>query len=111
MDSITIQFDQSINVSLQVGDTVYFTDDENGEDIQLIGNVTLINQNLNSIDVNTEANLPRPVMGKSFIMFSKDNTTNINAVTGYYAAVQLKNNNTKKIELYTVGSEAFTSSY
>jgi|TARA_R110000787_G_scaffold140136_1_gene253740 hypothetical protein len=110
MDSITILFSQALNVSLQVGDIAYYTDDANGVAIQKIGAVTSIDYSLNSITCSIEPSQPRPTLGVSFILFSKDNSTNINALTGYYAIAQYKNNNTKRAELYTVASEIFISS-
>ena len=37
MDEITLIFPEPIQVSVQVGDTAYFTDDPNGKIISLIG--------------------------------------------------------------------------
>ena len=42
MASITLTFPQPLNVSVQIGDTAYFTNDINGNDIQKIGIITAI---------------------------------------------------------------------
>ena len=49
MDSITLTFPEAIQVSVQIGDTAYFTNDVNGVDIKEIGVVTAIDYTLNRI--------------------------------------------------------------
>ena len=68
MDSITLAFPQSLNVSMQIGDTAYYTNDLNGKDIVQIGVITSISSN--SIDVDIPNNVVRPLL-TSFILFSK----------------------------------------
>mgnify|MGYP000877745918 CR=1 FL=1 len=107
MDSITLTFPNPINVSVQVGDTAYYTNDLNGTTIVLIGTITAVT--MYSITVDTLASAIRPTL-TSFILFSKTNETNVNSVTGYYAEVQLRNDSTKIAEMYSVASEVFVSS-
>ena len=40
MDSITLTFPKPLNVSVQIGDTAYYTNDLNGETITQIGEIT-----------------------------------------------------------------------
>ena len=45
-----------------------------------------------------------------YIMFEKDKQVNSSSLIGYYANVKLTNNSTKKIELFSLGSEVSESS-
>lgn len=45
-----------------------------------------------------------------FIMFGKDKSVNTASLVGYYANVKFVNNSTKKVELFSVGSEVAESS-
>lgn len=107
MDSITLTFPNPINVSVQVGDTAYYTNDLNGTTIVLIGVITAVTTY--SITVDTLASAIRPTL-TSFILFSKTNETNVNSITGYYAEVQFRNDTFNKAELFSVASEVFVSS-
>ena len=68
MDSITLTFPQTLNVSIQIGDTAYYTNDLNGNAIVQIGAVT--NVLPSSIVVDIPNNVVRPLL-TSFILFSK----------------------------------------
>ena len=107
IQSITLTFPDPINVSAQVGDTVYYTNDENGDLIVEIGVITSISTY--TIVANILSTTPRPD-NSSFILFSKTNSTNISGLRGYYAEAQFRNDSYQKIELYSVGSEIFISS-
>ena len=48
MDQITLTFPNPLNVSIQVGDTTYYSNDVNGADIQVMGLITAINRASNS---------------------------------------------------------------
>ena len=107
MDSITLTFPQSLNVSIQIGDTAYYTNDLNGQDIVQIGAIT--GMSLNTIDVDIPSNVVRPLL-TSFILFSKTNSANQGNLKGYYLEVTFANDSNKKAELFSVGSEIFESS-
>lgn len=107
MDSITLTFPKPLNVSVQIGDTAYYTNDLNGETITQIGEITDVG--VYSIDCNISPSTPRPT-NTSFILFSKTNAANISGLTGYFAEAVFKNDSTDKIELFSVGSEIFESS-
>jgi len=109
MDSITLIFPEPIQVSVQVGDTAYFTNDPNGEIIKQIGIVVAIDYSSNSITCEIRPAAERPSL-TSFILFSKTNSTNINSLTGYYLNAQLKNNSIGYAEMFSVGTEVFESS-
>lgn len=109
MDSITLTFPESIQVSVQIGDTAYFTNDVNGVDIQEIGSITAIDYGNNSITCNIPVDAIRPLT-TSFILFSKTSEVNTNSLTGYYLYTQLRNNSTDYAEIFSVGTEIFESS-
>lgn len=109
MDSITLTFPQTLNVSIQVGDTAYYSNDVNGVDIQVIGLITAINRASNSVTTEIDPNVTRPTL-TSFILFSKTASVNTNGLKGYYAEMQFKNDSTTYAELFSVGSEIFISS-
>ena len=123
MPTCTIDFGELIqfNVSLQVGDIVYYcpsiitggfpTGDFNN--ITELGplldppfQVVLGNSQLNCW---IEASTQPPLIG-DFIMFSKDNKANLNSLLGYVAEVEFRNNSTEEAELFRVGAEISESS-
>ena len=107
MDSITLTFLNPLNVSVQIGDTVYYSNDVNGKIIVLMGAITAITTC--SITCNIGASTIRPDEN-SFILFSKTAIANTNGLKGYYAEMQFKNNSEGPVELFSVGSEIFESS-
>lgn len=109
MDSITLTFPEPIQVSVQIGDTTYFTNDINGVDIKEIGVITAIDYNTNSITCDISPTAERPLT-TSFILFSKTSEVNTNSLTGYYLYSQLRNNSKDYAEIFSVGTEIFESS-
>lgn len=109
MDSITLTFPQSLNVSIQIGDTTYYSNDINGVDIQVMGLITAIDRALNTITTEIGANTIRPTL-TSFILFSKTASVNTNGLKGYYAEMQFKNDSVDYAELFSVGSDILVSS-
>jgi hypothetical protein len=107
MDSITLNFTKPLNVSVQVGDTAYYTNDVNGKDISVIGLVTAVTSN--SVVAEISPSKIRPTTS-SFILFSKTAKVNTSNLKGYYAEMQFKNDSTDYSELFLVGSEIFESS-
>jgi hypothetical protein len=107
MDSITLTFLQSLNTSVQIGDTVYYTNDINGKDIKVIGLITALTAT--SITAEISPSQIRPVL-TSFILFSKTASVNTNSLKGYYAEMQFKNDSVDYAELFLVGSQVFESS-
>jgi len=108
MDSITLIFPQPLNVSVQIGDTAYYSNDVNGETIIEIGEITAVTAN--SITANIGPSTPRPTIPTSFILFSKTANVNTNGLKGYYAEMQFKNDTESYAELFAVGSEIVESS-
>tara|TARA_R100000541_G_scaffold45556_1_gene52542 strand:- start:494 stop:856 length:363 start_codon:yes stop_codon:yes gene_type:complete len=119
MPLITIGFNQSINVSVQVGDLAWYVptnlqgvqgnqyNTNDTDKILLIGPITNITGNTLTID--QPISQPPPAT-TDFIMFSKDNRANVSGILGYYARVKFVNDSKDKIELFAVASEIFESS-
>ena len=107
MDEITLEFPMPLNVSVQIGDTAYYTDNLNGREIVQIGIIT--NIGANTITAQIPSSTIRPTL-TSFILFSKTNLANTSGLKGYYMETTFKNDSTEKIELFSVGSEIFESS-
>ncbi len=105
-----IYFDEKINYSLQLGDTVYYAQtDSYGvlSEPQLAGKlVGLPNNGAIIIDVNTGTTIP----SNSFILFSKPIQINESSVKGYYADVTLENHSNKRAELFALSSDVVPSS-
>ena len=127
MPSITVNFNNELNESVQLGDTLYYVnpasetmqgDHEssgtqtpilNSGTIVEVGEITTINYVTGVITANIANSTALPT-GTSFFLFSKDNRVNMASLLGYYAEVEMSNNSTIKAELFSVGSEAFESS-
>mgnify|MGYP003142908534 FL=1 len=106
MPSLTLTFANKINDSLQVGDTLYYTN--NGTDVIEMGVVTSpLSTTQIQLTVATTLVLPTT---NSFILFSKDNKANLSSLVGYFAEVELTNDSTSSAELFTVSAEMVESS-
>jgi hypothetical protein len=109
MDQITLTFSHPIQVSVQIGDILYYTNDPMGTTVVKIGDVVSINYGNNTIVCNIASETVRPT-STSFILFTKDNKVNTSGIVGYFAEVELRNDSVKKAELFSVASEIFESS-
>jgi hypothetical protein len=113
MAALTMTFTERINVSLQVGDIVYYANTTSvggfneSETIVEMGSCIAVTDF--TIECNIDNSTPRPTVD-SFIMFSKDMRVSTSGLTGYYAEVEMKNNSNTKSELFSVGSEVVASS-
>ncbi len=122
---ITLKFDNPFNHSLQVGDTIWYTDTLSSggystaskDTVNKLGTVEFISNQYRAYQLKVSVPAPQgtttvtpPLNIGAFIMFSKNNIINLGDVSGYYAEVKLENNSTEKIELFAVGSEISQSS-
>ena len=122
---ITLRFENAFNHSLQIGDTVWYVDTAqsggynvaNKDSVNKLGTVELISNQYQAYELKISRPAPfgqvtitPPINNSSFLMFSKNNIVNLGDVSGYFADVKLENNSTKKIELFSVGSEISESS-
>jgi len=118
MSDITLVFSSKINSSVQIGDTAYYckTSTEDGfetadNNITLIGLITSINQDTNTIVCNadpfTASSIPPD---SSFIMFSKDNAVNMSSPLGYFGQAKFVNDSIVKGEIFTTACDIEESS-
>jgi len=129
-----MEFENPVNTSLQVGDTIYFQNNTTqthaggfnviqNEDIVKYGRV--INRTEYTITVaevgspyyttgigSLNGNWPSVDMVRhgEFILFTKNQVVNTSGLLGYYADVKFKNDSTSKVELFSVSSEVNVSS-
>ena len=121
MPNITITFSFPINVSVQVGDTAYYTSNttplgthihsDQNEIIQ-IGDIISINRITNTIVCDWDPSPATALYPNSddFIMFSKDNKVNLSSLLGYYSLIKLRNDSKTKAEIFSVGADFIESS-
>lgn len=111
MAVITMTFAKNINVSVQVGDMVYvcYVTTATGAVASPIELGTCTAVTATTLSCNIPTGTARPAT-TDFIMFSKDNKGNLSSIDGYYAEVEMKNDDTVAVELFAVGSEFFESS-
>tara|TARA_R110000772_G_C13221917_1_gene431941 strand:+ start:688 stop:1044 length:357 start_codon:yes stop_codon:yes gene_type:complete len=117
MASITINFAQNINNSLQVGDTVYYCSPQASpggfqvnntlDDIIKMGDCILVSSN--SIVVDCADNVTAPA-ASDFVLFSKDNSAELSSIIGYFAEVKFVSNSTTESELFGISVEVSESS-
>ena len=124
-----LTFNSDINVSLQVGDIIYYSPTASVGQFNTINSPNTIitfgvctaiynegNPFLNiapySILVlydNSNPNTPPPIIS-DYIMFSKNKEVESTSLKGYFAEIELVNYSTDKVELFSVGSEVSESS-
>lgn len=109
MSTITLQFPNPLNESVQVGDTAYYTNDPNGTNLIILGTIEGILRSINKITVDI-GTIDTAVTTSSFILFSKTALVNTSGIKGYYAEAQFRNDSTDYAELFLAGSEIFESS-
>ena len=112
-----MEFDSPINVSLQVGDTIYYQNSNPSNHPSTVaanqivgfGTVTEITEFTITVDETVFGN-PKDPYADMFILFTKNNNINSSSLLGYYADVKFENDSLEKIELFSVGSEITQSS-
>lgn len=123
MPTITLNFNHTVNPSPQIGDNAWYIPSvailpEGGFDTssstpQTLGVITNISQGLNntSIAVTNPDNATIASVLNGFFMYSRDQQSNISSIKGYYAELNMINDDiTRDIELFRVGVEASESS-
>jgi len=122
IQNISLSF-SSVNVSAQIGDTVYWTPPSNGGGMTggfntselvntaYLGVIKAINGNSIVVEYNSDPpHAGAPPVG-SFISFAKDKSINTSSLLGYYASVKFVNNSKKtNVELFSVGAGVSQSS-
>ena len=107
-------FSQTINSSVQVGDTLYYVStqvvgifDVANPITTMIGEIIAIEESTDeqtgitttTISANINDETTPPVDG-DFLFFSKDNIANLTSILGYYGKARFKNNSREKAELF-----------
>ena len=108
--AITLTFPSAVNVSLQIGDTLYYAGAN--DTVIEIGLVTAIAIQANgTVVVTAQINVATvPPGNSSYIFFTKEAIGNTSNLKGYYAEAQFRNDKTTEVELLCDGSEIFESS-
>tara|TARA_R110002020_G_scaffold411998_2_gene621572 strand:+ start:399 stop:743 length:345 start_codon:yes stop_codon:yes gene_type:complete len=113
MPTVNLTFSNNINVSVQVGDMIYYspttptgTHDTAGTIIEL-GDVASISGN--TIVVNYQVGTVLPT-ASDFIMFTKDRSANMSSLLGYFAEFRIVNNSKDSAEMYSVSVDVTDSS-
>tara|TARA_Y100001963_G_scaffold43438_1_gene60861 strand:+ start:797 stop:1174 length:378 start_codon:yes stop_codon:yes gene_type:complete len=114
MPIMEFPFSQTINSSVQIGDTLYYVSTESVGVFNvatpittMIGVITNIEEvedeetNIMTtvISANIDDETPPPQDG-DFLFFSKDNVANLTSILGYYGKAKFKNNSREKAELF-----------
>ncbi len=110
----TINFNENINESVQVGDELYYLVPPSTTPIKAGPSeadcvITSVGEKHIEVDI-LETGLSA---SNSFFMFLKpeyNGYTNVSSLKGYYAEVKMSNISTSKQELFAVGSEVTVSS-
>ena len=105
MALITLETTFTKNISLQIGDQIYYLRTDG--DVDRIGPVQSIGDNYIVCEI--EGNLSQ-LTNSSYIFFGKDNSKNLSGLLGYFAEVNLKNESKDHAELFAINSEIFISS-
>jgi len=113
MPTTTLSFNNNINVSVQIGDIIYYSPTtttgnfNTTTNIVLLGDVTDISGNTITVEYTSGTALPS---AGDFIMFAKDRTVNMSTLLGYFAKFRIKNNSTEKSEMYSISVDVVPSS-
>ena len=100
---IVINFAKDINVSTQVGDTLYYHRGNVSTTIGLIQSLTS-----NSITAENAGNVT--LESNDFLFVTKPTSISTSGLTGYYSTIVMTNTSAEKRELFAVNTEAFISS-
>ena len=102
MPFVTLTFQNTINVSCEIGDSIYFCNTSTlGSHTHVLSNDVIV------VDTGTLQLVPTV---NDYIMFSKDNAANLSSIVGYFAEVKFVNDSNTEAELFAISSEIFESS-
>tara|TARA_R100000988_G_scaffold35025_1_gene17644 strand:+ start:2842 stop:3210 length:369 start_codon:yes stop_codon:yes gene_type:complete len=121
MAAASITFQKPINVSIQVGDLVFYTltnvlnnfnVSTTGNNVVFVGEINSITETLSSVVISCDPGiLPRSI-SNAFFMFRKNNVVNTDGIKGYFAEVTMLNNDStnNRVELFATSAEVQESS-
>lgn len=114
------------NISLAIGDTLYYTfiqssaddvfessdNNEGQSDIIELGTINNIAPQGSAfiLLINEVPNIDLSQLVGAFLLFSKDNQFELSSIVGYYNSIRLKNNSKEKAELFAVSVDVTESS-
>jgi|TARA_R110002167_G_scaffold24849_5_gene86944 hypothetical protein len=107
-----ITFNNPINSSLQLGDTIHYSSAQAGPTLvepQTFGPVVEIVKDFNYIIVEQDVT-SFDFTNQDYVFFSKNISVNESSIKGYHANVTMENNSNTKSELFAVSSEVTISS-
>ena len=106
-----IEFDDSINSSLQIGDAVYVSSVLAGGIVsEPVRAEVVIDIGSHYVVINKDNAAPPIISNGDFISFAKDIRVNESSLKGYYADVTFENSSNTKTELFAISSEVVPSS-
>jgi len=111
MAQTKINFSNTINSSLQVGDIAYVSEIlSNGitKEPEYVGKIVSVTPSY--IIVDKDITTPPVILDGEFVLFSKSTEVNDSSLKGYFADVTFKNYSSEYAELYSISSEVTTSS-
>ena len=120
LDEVVITFDEDINSSLSLNDTIHYVTAANIGDGDVIDSTNLVEYNLPIVSISKNTitvghddtqTTPDPIFEQGdFVLFKKDSLINKSGVIGYYAEATFKNSAKNKAELFSASSEINESS-
>ena len=120
LDRVVITFDEDINASLSLNDTIHYVAAANIGDGDVIDSANLteyarpiksIGKNTITVEHDNTQTIPDPIFEQGdFVLFKKDSLINKSGVIGYYAEATFKNSAKNKAELFSASSEINESS-
>jgi hypothetical protein len=105
----TVRFGYKINVSVGIGDTIYFLTNSVGAN-QLFGTVASISADRLTMTVTLTGPTPPIASPPDYLFAAKDAEIGTSGLIGYYAKIDLSTTGSGKNELFAIGSETFISS-
>ena len=120
LGEVVITFDEDINTSLSLNDTIHYVtatnigngnviDSDDLEEYSL--EIKSIGKNTITVGHDTGTNPPAAIFEEGdFVLFKKNSNINKSGVTGYYAEATFTNNAKDKAELFSVSSQINESS-
>ena len=120
LDEVVITFDEDINTSLSLNDTIHYVVEASIGDGDVIDSASLveytspiksIGKNTITVGHDTGTNPPATIFEQGdFVLFKKNSNINKSGVIGYYAEVTFGNSAKDKAELFSASSQINESS-
>ena len=113
MPTTDLTFSNDINVSVQIGDIIYYSPTTTTGIHNTAGTIVelgyVISISGNTIVVNYQTGTILPT-ASDFIMFAKDRSANMSSLLGYFAEFRIVNNSKDEAEMYSISVDITESS-